>query len=177
MFRKILVGLVAAAVLLAGVAYLLPRQIHVERTITVERPAADVYPLVASMHRFNEWSPWSTLDPTMQLTYSGPDSGVGSKMAWSGNSKVGVGSDLIVAAIPNERVDVALQFGAQGPARSSFLLVPSSTGTGVTWTLDLDLGMNPIGRYFGLLMDRMIGPDYERGLARLKALAERAPTG
>ncbi|MEI8297230.1 MAG: SRPBCC family protein [Pseudomonadota bacterium] len=175
MLRKILAWIVALAVALVGGAYLLPRHVHVEREVLVGRPPAAVFPLINSLHRFNEWSPWSGLDPTMKLLYTGPEAGVGAHMAWAGNSKVGSGNETIVESVPEQRVTTALDFGAQGAAQASLLLTPAGAGTRVVWTLEMDLGMSPVGRYFGLFMDHLIGPDYERGLQRLRALAESVP--
>jgi hypothetical protein len=96
-------------------------------------------------------------------------------MHWVGNSKVGTGTDTILESVADRHVGLELDFGPQGKAKSSIELVPAGGGTTVTWTFDMDAGAGPIGRYFGLFMDRLIGPDYARGLGRLKALAESAP--
>jgi hypothetical protein len=154
---------------------MLPRAVHVERSVDVARPPAAVFPLVNSLHGFNQWSPWNGLDPQMKLDYSGPDSGVGAQMQWSGDKRVGSGRERITESVPDTRVTSDLEFTGQGTAKASFLLAPIDGGTRVVWTLDMDVGSNPIGRYMGLFMDKMIGPDYERGLASLKALAEREP--
>jgi hypothetical protein len=78
-----------------------------------------------------------------------------------------------VESVPDRKVATALDFGEMGTASAAFLLDPRGAETGVTWTLDTDLGMNPIARYFGLGMDGIIGKDYEKGLAALKAAAEK----
>jgi len=162
-------------IVLLGGAYLQPRNVHVERTVLVDRPPDVVFPLVNSLHRFNEWSPWQAYDPQMRLKYSGPESGVGARMEWSGNSKVGHGSQEITASEKDARVVSTIEFGDQGPAEAAFKLTPIAGQTQVSWSLDVDMGNNPIGRYMGLLMDRNVGPDYDRGLEALKALAEKMP--
>jgi effector-binding domain-containing protein len=111
----------------------------------------------------------------MKVTMEGPRSGVGAKYSWSGNDKVGVGTQTITASVENQSVSHDLDFGSMGLAKAQMSLSPESNGTTVTWTLDSDMGVNPIGRYFGLLMDRMVGKDYERGLGKLKQLAETLP--
>jgi len=175
MMRKLLNWVFVLAVVLVAGAYVLPRHAHVERAITIGRPPSAVFPLVNSLRRFDEWSPWSGLDPAMQARFDGPEAGVGAHMTWAGNDKVGTGSEKIVASVPDQRVTAELDFGDRGPAQSSLLLTPAGNGTRVVWTLEMDLGLAPAGRYFGLLLDRMIGPDYERGLQRLRALAESQP--
>lgn len=174
MLRKILLSVVGLIVLLVAVGFLLPRQSHVERSIVIERPASLIFATVNSFQRFADWSPWQELDPNMTVTVEGPRSGVGARYSWKGNDKVGVGVQTIVAATENESVVHDLQFG-DGVSKSTLTLAPQDGNTRVTWTLDTDMGMNPIGRYFGLMMDGMIGKDYERGLGKLKALVEKLP--
>ncbi len=171
--RNLVIGLIGLVVILAASAYLLPRHVVVERSIAVEAPPETVFPLINSLKRGAEWSPWLARDPQTKLTFGGPDEGVGANMHWeSDHPQVGNGSQQITLSRANERVESALDFGAQGPATAWFDLVPDGTGTLLTWGLDADMGMNPIGRWMGLMMDGWVGPDYERGLANIKALAE-----
>jgi len=176
MLKKILYAIAVLVGVLVAIGFVLPRQVHVERSVSIARPAADVFPLANSLRRFNDWSPWVDIDPAAKVTFAGPDSGVGASMHWAGNSKVGTGTDTIVESVADRHVGLELDFGPQGKATSSIGLAPAGGGTTVTWTLDMDVGAGPIGRYFGLFMDRIIGPDYERGLGRLKVLAERPTT-
>ena len=175
MLKKILVIVVAVLIVLAVVGWLLPRNQRVARSITIARPASLVYATVNSFQLFPQWSPWQNLDPNMHQTTEGPRDGVGAKLVWSGNDKVGSGSQLITASSLNQSVASDLDFGKMGAAKSTMLLVPDGLSTRVTWTLDIDLGASPISHYFGLMMDRMIGKDYETGLSKLKALVEGMP--
>ena len=111
----------------------------------------------------------------MHQTTEGARDGVGAKLVWSGNDKVGSGSDLITASTPNQSVATDIDFGKMGVAKSTILLVPQGSATHVTWTLNIDMGASPIGHYFGLMMDRMIGKDYAKGLSKLKTLVEGMP--
>lgn len=174
MLKKIVVGLVVVLALIVAVAYVLPSSGHVERSIAIQRPPSLVYGLVNGYARFDEWSPWADLDPTMEARVSGPRSGVGAKYEWRGNDAVGTGVQTIRESVPYERVATDLVFG-DGPAKAAFLLASESGGTRVTWTLDMEFGGNPLRRWFGLLLDRMVGADYDKGLAKLKAVAERLP--
>jgi uncharacterized protein YndB with AHSA1/START domain len=151
----------------------LPKSAHVERSITTTASPATVYGLVNGFRRFNEWSPWARLDPGTQYTYSGPDTGVGARMQWSSaNADVGTGTQEIIAVEPDRRVTSKLDFGMDNPTTSAISLEPQGTGTRVTWSLDTDFSGSLLGRYFGLALDRMVGPDYEKGLAQLQAVAE-----
>ena len=175
MIRKIVGGLVVAIIALVGAAYMLPQIVHVERTTVIDRPAASIFPYINSLRRANEWSPWLELDPNLKLTFAGPEEGVGAKMSWTGNKSVGTGSQVITQSIPNRKVAVDLDFGDQGGGKAALTLTTTEHGTRVVWSVDIDVGNNPIGRYMGLSLDKMIGADYERGLAKLKAVVERAP--
>ena len=171
--RGLFVGVVALVALFFVVAMFLPQSAHVERSINTTATPATVYGLVNGFKRFNEWSPWARLDPDTRYTYGGPDTGVGARMEWSSESPdVGKGSQEVIAVEPDRSVTQTLDLGMGNPTTSTLLLTPEASGTRITWTLDVDLAGSLVGRYFGLVLDRMVGPDYERGLAQLKALAE-----
>jgi len=174
--KKLVVALVLLVAVLAGVGMLLPRSVHVQRQITIDAPAATIFTLVDGFRMFNKWSPWAALDPNAKYTYEGPEFGVGAKQSWAGDpKKVGSGSQEITEAKPFELVVSKLDFTGQGPAVARMALAPGSNGTQVTWGLDCDMGAGPVGRYFGLFMDKFVGKDYELGLANLKKLAESLP--
>lgn len=175
MLKKLLGALLIVVIVLVGVGFMLPREARVERSIVIDRPAAAIFPLMNSLKRFSEWSPWGQYDPNMKMSFSGPETGPGAAMHWAGNSKVGSGDQMITESIPDKRVNVDVNFGEMGSSKASWLLNSDGSATTVVWTLDANLGNNPIGRYMGLLMDKMVGPDYERGLLQLKALAEKVP--
>lgn len=175
--KALLKGLFYLFVLLAAVfvvgGLLLPSKTHVERSIAIERPPAQVYAMLDSFKRFNEWSPWYAMEPSAKYSYSGPDSGVGATMAWEGQT-VGRGSQRIVESLPQSKVAMALEFdGSQ--AAASYTLAAEGQGTRVTWALDSDHGYNLVARWFGLVMEKMVGKDYEQGLAKLKQVLESDP--
>ena len=175
MIKKILASLVVILVAAAGVGLLLPRHARVERVIVINRPASLIFATVNSFQQFPKWSPWQDLDPNMHQTTEGPRDGVGAKLVWSGNDKVGSGTQLITDSTPDRSVASDLDFGSMGVAKSLLSLTPDGPATRVAWTLDIDMGANPIGHYIGLTMDRMIGPDFARGLSNLKKLLESMP--
>jgi uncharacterized protein YndB with AHSA1/START domain len=153
------------------VGLLLPERMEVGRSIRVDAPPAEVFPLVNDLRQFNRWSPWTGGEAGYE--YSGPDAGAGQRMSWrSDDPQVGSGSQEIVASRPNQEVDMRLDFGPQGTADAAFYLEPSDGGTLVTWTFGYDVGDDLIGRYIGLIMKGMVGDKYQEGLARLKRLVE-----
>ncbi|MEO8669930.1 MAG: SRPBCC family protein [Tahibacter sp.] len=184
-FIKRLCGfLIVLVVVLIAVAFVLPDHAHVERSVVIDRPASQIHALLNSFRRFNEWSPWAAKDVRAKYSYSGPESGVGAKFAWIGDpSTVGSGSQTIISSVAPQYVSLALDFGDRGQSAAKFTLTPDPKGTHVSWTLDSDLPLNPdrrflwnlVGRYMGLFMDRLVGPDYEAGLERLKSLAASFP--
>ncbi len=145
-------------------------------TITVERhehvaaPPAAVLPFLADLTRWRAWSPWEGADPDLRRDYAGEPGTVGATYAWSGNRKAGAGS-MRVTEVTADGVAVALEFTK--PFRSSsvsrFVLVPSGSGTDVTWRMESPRTF--MTRVFPL--DRLIGPDFERGLRQLRAAVER----
>jgi uncharacterized protein YndB with AHSA1/START domain len=172
--RKALAVLVVLGLLLVAGSLLLPSNTHVERSVVIDRPPAQVFATVNSFQRFQEWSPWAAYDPNAKYTFEGPSSGVGARMRWTGNRSVGSGSQEIVESVPGRRVGIALDFDGS-LAQAAYTLVPEGSGTRLTWSFDSSHGYNPMSRMFGLLFDRMIGPDYETGLGKLKALLESEP--
>jgi hypothetical protein len=109
----------------------------------------------------------------MHTEISGPPLGPGASYVWAGNGEVGSGSQTIIADTPYREVRSELRFGGFGGANlNRFSLEPIANGTRLHWSVEIDFGPNPLLRYFGLAMDSKIGPDFERGLAKLKALAE-----
>ena len=157
-------------IFIAG-AYVLPEKAAVQRRIAIAAPPGKVFAIVGDLRRFQEFSPWADLDPRMTVTVDG-ELGVGQSMAWtSAHPDVGSGSQKITAYEPVSHVVMALDWGgSQG--ESAFALVPSGEGTEVTWSFSTAL-TTPLDRWLGPLFDRSIGADYEKGLSRLKAAAEK----
>jgi effector-binding domain-containing protein len=173
--KKIFASLVVLIVAAAAVGLMLPRHARVERSVAINRPASLIFATVNSFQLFPKWSPWQDLDPNMHQSAAGPRDGVGAKLVWSGNDKVGSGTQLITDSSADRSVASDLDFGGMGAAKSLLTLAADGPATRVTWTLDIDMGANPIGHYIGLTMDRMIGPDFARGLGNLKTLLESMP--
>ena len=143
------------------------------RSTSIAAPPAVVHALVEDFHRWEAWSPWEDVDPGMRRAYSGPDSGVGAHYEWQGNRKAGEGSMEITRSSP-ERVAVDLHFTK--PFRADheieFVLTPAGEGTTVQWFMRGD--NSGLGALFARVMptEKLVGKDFERGLARLKRVAE-----
>jgi effector-binding domain-containing protein/uncharacterized protein YndB with AHSA1/START domain len=171
--KRILIGVGALVLLLLLIGLFLPATAHVERSTSIAAPAETVFDLVSNLRRFNEWSPWFEIDPATEFVYSGPEQGVGARLQWSSQSpELGSGAQEIVVSEPPSRVRMRIEFEDETRAHSELRLAPGGTGTQVTWAFEADFGRNLFGRYFGLYLDRALGPYYERGLGNLKVVAE-----
>ncbi len=173
LIKRILGVLIVLILVLVGVSYLLPGKAEVSRSITINAPADAIFPYINSMQETEKWSPWLTRDPETNLTYSGPDTGVGNTLSWSSeHPQVGTGTQEITESVENQVVKTALDFGDMGTASASFTLQPEGDETKVTWGFESELGLNPMMRWMGVMMDDWVGGDYERGLENLKTLVE-----
>lgn len=169
----IAVVVVIAAVLI--VAAIRPGAFEVKRSIAINASPERVFPLIDDFNDWRTWSPYETKDPDMQRAFSGSPSGKGAVYAWDGNNQVGKGSIEIVESVPPSRITIKLDMlkPIEGHNIVNFTLQPQGSGTQVTWAMRGSYSF--ISRLIGLFMnmDRMIGGDFETGLASLKAVAEK----
>jgi uncharacterized protein YndB with AHSA1/START domain len=170
-------GLVVA-VLLAGVVVLAsfqPDALRVQRSVTIAAPAAKVFPFVDDFKRWAEWSPFEHIDPTMRRNYGTPVAGRNATYAWDGEGKAGAGKMTIVESTPPSKVGISLDFERpmKDHADVAFTFVPQGNATFVTWTMESR--HNFVSKVMCLFLDpeKLIGDDFARGLAALKAVAER----
>lgn len=168
-------AVVAIAVILI-LAAMKPSDFVVERSVTINRTPDRIAPLINDFHNWNEWSPWVKLDPEMKTSFSGAPSGVGSIYEWDGNSKVGKGR-MEIRSIQPAKTTIKLDFlkPFEGHNTADFVLEPEgNSATRVTWVMYGPLTFIP-GKVMSVFtnMDSMIGDDFQRGLANLKATAEK----
>ena len=167
----VVLGLVVALLVYAATR---PDDFRVERSASIAAPPERVFDLIDDLHAWRAWSPWDEKDPRMQQTHSGAERGVGAIYEWSGNKDVGQGRMEITGSEPGSRVTIRLDFLAPFEAHNTaeFTLAPDGTGTKVTWAT---FGPSPFMMKLMSLFtsfDDMMGKDFERGLARMKAAAE-----
>jgi len=170
--------LVVVAVLVVGVlvvAAVRPDDFSVQRSASIQAPPEKIYPMLADFRQWPAWSPWEKLDPEMKRTLGGPASGPGATYAWQGSSKVGAGRMEIKEVTAPAQVRIQLDFikPFEGHNVTDFTLVPRGDTTEVTWLMR---GPAPfVSKLMGVFvdMDKMIGKDFETGLANLKAAAEK----
>ncbi|RVT86933.1 polyketide cyclase [Rhodobacteraceae bacterium CCMM004] len=165
---QILAGSAAVVAVLVASTLLLPRHVHVERQAVIDADAAAVLALAASGEGYQRFNPYSSTDPDLSITLFGPASGVGSGFHFAG--KEGKGSQT-VSAVTGGTVHYQIDLGAMGRPQQTIRAEPRADGAHVTWSMQADMGFNPVGRVMGLFMDRMVGPTFERGLANLETAA------
>jgi uncharacterized protein YndB with AHSA1/START domain len=173
-FLYVLAGIAVLLVVFLIVASRQPDTFRVERAAIIAAPPAKVFVEVDDLHNWPKWSPWQDLDPNMTQTYSGPQSGAGASMAWSGNSKAGQGRMTIVESHPNDLVRIRLEFIKPFSVTnaSEFTFSPGGNQTVVTWTMTGQNNLMFKSMHMVMNMDKMRGGDFERGLAKLKAVSE-----
>ncbi len=174
--RYIVLALFFLILVAVVVGLFLPSKVHLERSIEINRDKATVFKVINALENFNKWSPWYELDINAEYIVSGPKSGVGSKLEWHGNESVGDGVNEIIESVENDHTKTKMFFGkSDAPAYSIMSLQQNGDKTKVTWAFENDFGMNVFYRYFGLVIEDMIAPDYEKGLQKLKTYVESLP--
>jgi hypothetical protein len=178
MFEIIAIIAVALAIAIAVVLILAatkPNTLRVQRAISVKAPADRIFPLINDFHQWRTWSPYENKDPAMKRSYDGADSGKGAVYAWEGNNNVGSGRmEILEASVPS-MIKIKLDFFKpfEGHNTAEFTMLPQGDVTNLTWTMvGPAVFMSKLMRVF-INLDRMIGRDFEVGLANLKKLAEK----
>lgn len=166
--KTIALGTLAALTVATAAAFTLPRHVTVERSATMAVAPDAVIALAASNTGYQTFNPYRDLDPNLRVELFGPASGVGSGFAFE--SKDGAGQQT-VAAVDAEKVVFAIDLGPMGQPTQAIAAVAVDGVTEVTWSMEMDLGLNPLFRVMGLFMDGMVGPNFELGLANIAKVA------
>jgi uncharacterized protein YndB with AHSA1/START domain len=178
MFEIIAIIAIVLAIAIAIVLILAatkPDTFQVQRSATIKAPPEKIYPLISDFHQWKGWSPWENRDPAMKRTYSGAAAGEGAVYAWQGNKNVGSGRMEILDASTPSKIVIKLDFLAPFEAHNTaeFTMLPQADATNLTWLMH---GPAPfISKLMHVFMniDRMVGKDFEAGLANLKRLTEK----
>lgn len=176
MLIPVLIGLAVLMALFIIVVAMRPSDFRVTRSAAIEASPEQVFPHVNELRNWEAWNPWGKLDPNCKMVYDGPPAGIGASYAWAGNNQVGQGRNTITESKPNQLVRFRLEFEKPMKATNTaeFTFQPDGDQTVVTWTMS---GKNNfVGKVFGLVVDcdKMIGGQFEKGLAQMKSLVEAA---
>jgi uncharacterized protein YndB with AHSA1/START domain len=178
MFEIIAIVAVVLAIAVAVVLILAatkPDTFSVRRAATLKAPPERIFPLINDFHQWGSWSPWEHKDPAMKRTYSGAASGKGAVYAWEGNKNVGFGRMEILEASPPSKIVIKLDFFAPFEAHNTaeFTMLPQGDATSLTWLMHGPAPfMNRMMQVF-MNLDKMIGKDFEAGLANIKTISEK----
>ena len=176
MLKKILIAIAVIIFLFVIVVSMQPSEFRVTRSAVISVPVSKVFAQVNDLHKWQAWSPWAKLDPAVKNTYEGPLEGTGAIFRWAGNNQVGEGNMTITESRANEFIQFKLEFlkPFQAINTAEFSFKSEGKGTIVTWSM---FGKNNfISKAMGLIMncDKMVGGQFEQGLAQLKSVAEGA---
>ena len=175
MLKKVLLSLAFTLAVLAVFISTQPYEFKVTRSTIIQAPPEAVFENVNNLHKWEAWSPWAKLDPNAKTTFEGPEAGKGAIMRWDGNMEVGKGSMTIVESKPNEQVLFNLDFEKPLPGTNTaeFLFKAEDVNTKVIWSMHGK--QNFLGKAMGLIFncEKMVGENFDKGLASLKALAEK----
>ncbi|MBI3409379.1 MAG: SRPBCC family protein [Planctomycetes bacterium] len=177
MLPYILIGLALIVVIFIAVVAMKAPEFRIVRTAKMGATPAAVFAQVNDFHNWEAWSPWAKIDPAAKSTFEGPSAGTGAIFRWSGNNKVGEGGMTIMESRPGDLIRIKLEFLRPFKATNTaeFTFTPEGNQTAVTWSMS---GRNNfMAKAFCLFMnmDKMVGGDFEKGLAQMKSVAEAAP--
>ena len=178
MFETIVIIAIVLAVAIAVVLILAatkPDSFSVQRAAVINAPAEKVFPLIADFHEWRKWSPWEERDPELRRTYGGAERGRGAIYAWEGNRNVGSGRMEILEANSPSLVRIQLDFLKPFEAHNiaEFTMLPQGSATSVTWVMHGPAPFMAKVMHTVINMDRMVGKDFETGLANLRTIAEK----
>lgn len=178
MFIYVPLIIVGAIVLFVIFIALRPSEFQVTRTAKISAPPAAVFAQVNNFHNWDAWNPWGKIDPAMKQTYEGPASGTGAVYSWVGNRNVGEGRMTIIDSRPSDLVCIKLEFFKPfaGTNTAEFAFVPEGGQTAVTWSMTGQMGFMPKVFHLFVGMDKMIGGQFEKGLASMRSVVEAVPS-
>jgi uncharacterized protein YndB with AHSA1/START domain len=173
--KKIGLGLLAAIVVFLIVVACQPADYHIVRTTQISAPVSAVFAQVNDFHQWEAWNPWGQLDPAMKQTYEGASSGTGAVYSWAGNDQAGEGRMTLTESKPNELIRVKLEFmkPMQGTSDVQFLFKPEGDQTSISWDMTGRKNFISKGVCMYMDMDKMVGGEFEKGLAQIKAIVEK----
>ncbi len=171
-----ILGVIAALiVVLVIVIAMRPADFRIERKATINAPAERVFALVNDFHEWTKWSPWEQRDPNLKREYSGPSAGPGASYHWVGNNQVGEGRMTITDSQPARSIRITLEFLKPFAATNTtdYTFTPNGSGTEVSWAMTGQNNFMMKAMHMVMNMDKMLGADFDKGLAAMKVAAEK----
>jgi len=177
MFTRIIIALAVIVVVLVVIVALQPADFRVTRSATMSAPAPAVFVQVNDFHKWEAWNPWGKIDPAMKQGYEGAPAGTSAIYTWIGNKEVGEGRMTIIESRPSELIRIKMEFFKPfaGISTAEFTFKPEGNQTAVTWSMSGENNFMAKAIHLFMNMDRMIGGQFEKGLASMKSIVETAP--
>ena len=174
MLEIILISLAVIVIVFVVIVALQPSEFRVARSTTISAPPAAVFVQVNDFHKWEAWNPWGKIDPAMKQAYEGAPAGIGAIYTWTGNKEVGEGRMTITESRPSELIRINLEFFKPFAATNTaeFTFKPEGNQTAVTWSMFGEKNFMAKAIHLFMSMDKMIGGQFEKGLAQMKAVAE-----
>jgi hypothetical protein len=171
---RIGLGLLVVVLLFLGIVAMQPSEFHITRSAVIAAPAEVVFAQVNDFHKWEAWSPWAKLDPAAKSTFEGRAAGTGAAFTWAGNDKIGEGRMAITESRPHDLVRIKLDFikPFEGTSVTEFLFSTIGDQTSVSWTMTGKHSFFEKAFCLFMNMDKMVGGDFEKGLASMKTVAE-----
>src|SRR5882724_8090568 len=177
MLQIILIAFAVIVVVLVSIVALQPSDFRVARSATISAPPPAVFAQVNDFHKWEAWNPWGKIDPAMKQTYEGAPAGVGAIYTWVGNKNVGEGRMTLTESRPSDLIRIKLEFFKPfaGTNIAEFTFKPEGNQTAVTWSMAGKNNFMAKAIHLFMNMDKMIGGQFEKGLASMKSVVESAP--
>ena len=176
MLQIILIAFAVIVIVLVVIVALQPSDFRVARSATISASPPAVFAQVNDFHKWEAWNPWGKIDPAMKQSYEGAPSGTGAIYTWAGNKEVGEGRMTITESRPNELIRIKMEFFKPFAATNTaeFTFKPEGNQTVVTWSMAGDNNFMAKAIHLVMNMDKMIGGQFETGLAQMKLIVEAA---
>ena len=177
MLIKILIAVAVIIIVLVVIVALQPNDYRVARSTTISALPPEVFAQVNDFHKWAAWNPWGKIDPAMKQTYEGAPTGTGAIYTWIGNKEVGEGRMTIIESRPSDLIRIKMEFFKPfaGISTAEFTFKPEGKQTAVRWSMSGDKNFMAKAIHLFMNMDKMIGGQFEKGLAEMKSIVEAAP--
>ncbi|MGH7230595.1 MAG: SRPBCC family protein [Nitrospiraceae bacterium] len=177
MLRIILIAIAVLVIVLVVIVALQPKEFRVARSTTISASPPAAFAQVNDFHKWEAWNPWGKTDPTMKQTYEGAPAGPGAIYTWVGNKEVGEGRMTITESRPSDLIRIKLEFFRPFAATNTaeFTFKPEGNQTAVTWSMTGENNFMAKAVHLFMNMDKMVGGQFDKGLAEMKSIVEAAP--
>jgi len=177
MLEIILIVFAVVVIVFVVVVAMQPSEFRVARSANISGSAPAVFAQVNDFHKWEAWNPWGKIDPAMKQIYEGAAAGIGAIYTWVGNNEVGEGRMTLTESRPSDLIRIKMEFYKPFAATNTaeFTFKPAGNQTAVTWSMTGNKNFMAKAIHLFMNMDKMIGGQFEKGLAEMKSIVEASP--